>query len=122
MNDVVLTLDGRDTSLPLDLHRFADVSLPFVLQLGQELFSEHPRLQHTEPEKARRLALLISAKTPEINAALFVAPAQFCPPKQVATRYCQLSFEVIAGLSVRQDRGELTPVATDREVWRRLAA
>jgi hypothetical protein len=122
MNDAVISLEPSSVLLPVELQRFSSVSLPFVVQLGQELFSEYPRLQHTEPEKARRLALLLATKNPDVNAALFVAPAQGCPPAQVATRFCQIGFEVLAGLAARQDEGALNPVVTDREVWRRLAA
>ena len=122
MNDVVLNIDSRAMGMPVEMQRFRSLSLPFVLELGQELYAEHPRLQHTDPEKARRLALLISAKQPEINAALFVAPAENCAPSEVITRFCQVSFEVMATLVTRQNEGQLNAVATDREVWRRLAA
>lgn len=122
MNDAVLTIDPKTTPMPLEAARFHALSLPFVIELGQELYSQQPRLQHTDPEKARRLAVLLSAKSPEINAALFVAPALNCPPAQVATRFCSLSFDVMAALLSRQNAGALNAVAADREVWRRLAA
>ena len=102
--------------------RFRSLTLPFVIQLGQELYADAPRLQHTDVEKAKRLALLLTAKNPEINAALFVTPAEGCPPDQVMARYCQISFEVMAQLHARQEEGQLTTVATDTQVWRRLAA
>jgi hypothetical protein len=122
MNDVVLTLDTRSLTLPIEMSRFRSLTLPFVIQLGQELFAEQPRLQHTDPEKARRLGLLIAAKNPEINAALFVAPTERCPPEEVISRYCQISFDVMGLLLARQEEGSLTTVATDSQVWRRLAA
>ncbi len=122
MNDVVLSLDSRSMSLPVEMHRFRSLTLPFVIELGQELFAEAPRLQHTNLEKARRLALLMTAKNPEINAALFVAPAQGCASDQVISRYCQISIDVMALLKTRQEEGKLTTVSTDRQVWRRLAA
>jgi hypothetical protein len=122
MNDVVLTLDSRSMTLPIEASRFRSLSLPFVIQLGQELFAEQPRLQHTDVEKARRLALLICAKNPEINAALFVAPAETCPAENVISRYCQISFDVMALLLGRQEEGSLDTVSTDSQVWRRLAA
>jgi hypothetical protein len=122
MNDAVLTLDTRTMSLPLEVQRFRSLSLSFVIELGQELFSESPMLQHTDPEKAGRLALLLAAKQPDINAALFVAPALGCAPADVGTRFCGLSFDVMAGLHARQTDGGLNPVTADREVWRRMAA
>jgi hypothetical protein len=122
MNDVVLELDPRSLQLPAEVQRFRSLSLPFVTQLGQELYAEFPCLQRTSPEKARRLAMLLISKQPEINAALFVAPTQNCAPEEVVTRFCQVPFEVMAMLMTRQNQGQLTNVATDREVWRRLAA
>ena len=122
MNDVVLHLDSSSDLLPLEAQRFRSLSLSFVVQLGQELFAASPRLQHTDPDKARRLALLLTVKNPEINAALFVAPAQDCPSEDVGARFCQISFDVMAALQARQDEGALTTVATDSQVWRRLAA
>ncbi len=73
-------------------------------------------------EKARRLAMLILAKAPDVNAALFVAPADKCTPDQVVSRFANLSFEVIAGLFRNRKAGALNAVTADREVWRRLAA
>jgi hypothetical protein len=122
MNDVVLDLDCRSMGLPIDMQRFRSLSLPFVIQLGQELFAEHPRLQHTDPEKAKRLALLITAKNPEINAALFVAPSLNCGPDEVMARYCQVAYEVMANLQATQEEGALSAITTDKQVWRRLAA
>ena len=122
MNDVVLNLDALDLAPPVAARRFAKLNLPFVSSLGAELFSEEPLLPHVAPERAMRLAMLIVAKTPEINAALFVAPARGCPFDQVQARYAQLSFEVMGLLYERQQRGALTTLEADRQVWRRLAA
>lgn len=122
MNDAVLTLDTRAMSLPLEVQRFRSLSLSFVIELGQELFAEDPLLPHNNPEKAERLALLLAAKQPELNAALFVAPVAGCKPEEVTTRFCGLSFDVMAGLWARQNDGGLNPVTADREVWRRMAA
>lgn len=122
MNDVVLSLDALELAPPATVKRFQALSLDFVGKLGQELFSEDPLVHRTTPERARRLAALITAKAPEINAALFVAPAQGCPVEQVAIRYVQISFEVMGLLYERQMQGSLTTLEADRQVWRRLAA
>lgn len=122
MNDAVLTLDTQKMSLPLEAQRFRSLSLAFVIELGQELFAEDPLLPHNNPEKAERLALLLAAKQPDLNAALFVAPSVGCDPGEVSTRFCGLSFDVLAGLWARQEEGALNPVTADREVWRRMAA
>jgi hypothetical protein len=69
-----------------------------------------------------RLAALIVAKQPDINAALFVAPAKGCRPEQVQSRFCAIGFEVMGLLYERQRHGALTTLEADRQVWRRLAA
>lgn len=122
MNDRVLHLEGGD-ELGIDPQRFKAITPSYAIKLGQELYSEQPMLHREAPERARRLALLLVAKAPEVNAALFVAPSKGCRPDQVITRFASLSVEVMATL-LERDRAEggLTPVQADREVWRRLAA
>jgi hypothetical protein len=122
MNDVVLNLDTGAVSPTAEVRRFNAVSLNYVIRLGREAYAAAPRLQHTDPEKARRLALLIKAKHPEVNAALFVAPTEFCKPDDVHYRFASLGIDVIAKLQSRQNAGVLDAVAADREVWKRLAA
>jgi hypothetical protein len=122
MNEVVLSLDAIDLAPPVASERFAKLTLPFVSQLGAELFSEEPLLPRLAPERARRLAALIIAKQPAVNAALFVAPARGCPVEQVQCRYASLGFEVMGLLYDRQQKGSLTTLEADRQVWRRLAA
>lgn len=121
MNDRVLQLNADMGSLAPG--RFDAISASYAVKLGQELYAEQPMLHREAQERARRLALLIRAKAPEVNAALFVAPAVGCRPDQVITRFASLSMEVMAALYARDKaEGGLTPVQADREVWRRLAA
>ena len=122
MNNVVLNLDAAELAPPVTARRFARLTHAFVDRLGAELFSEDPLLPLHDVERARRLAALIVAKTPEINAALYVAPAVGCPLDHVQSRYCQIGFEVMGLLYDRQKHGGLTTVEADRQVWRRLAA
>lgn len=122
MNEVVLNLDALHLAPPMAAQRFAKLNLQFVSQLGAELFSEEPLLQRVAPERAARLAALIVAKAPEINAALFVAPSKGCPIDHVQSRYASLGFEVMGVLYERQRHGALTTLEADRQVWRRLAA
>ncbi len=122
MNDVVLNLDALELAPPVIARRFERLGRKYIDQLGAELFSEDPLLPHHDIERAQRLAALIVAKTPEINAALFVAPARGCPPDQVQSRYCQIGIEIMGLLHERQKHGSLTTVEADRQVWRRLAA
>ncbi len=122
LNDRILDLNVRAFEQPLDLARFHALSLAYVIKLGQELFSEAPLLHRDEPERAKRLALLIVAKAPEVNAALFAAPAQGCRPDEVINRFANLDIQAMASLTIRERRGDLNPVTADREVWRRMAA
>ena len=122
MNDVVLSLDAAELSPPMTRDRFAALSLNFVAELGKELYAEEPLLHHKQVEKAKRLAALIIAKAPEINAVLFIAPARGCLIEQVQVRYAQLGLEVMGALHQRQKAGQLTNLEADRQVWRRLAA
>ena len=122
MNDVVLSFDAAELTPPMTRDRFAKLSLGYVGELGKELFAEEPLLQHKDVERAERLAALIVAKAPDINAALFVAPGRGCRTADVQVRYAQLSVEVMGALLQRQKAGGLTNLEADRQVWRRLAA
>jgi hypothetical protein len=122
LNDVVLSLDSADLAPPITSERFAKVSLSYVAKLGKELYAAEPLLHIKDREKAQRLAALIIAKAPDINAALFIAPARGCLVDQVQVRYAQLSMDVMGSLFERQKAGVLSNVEADRQVWRRLAA
>lgn len=122
LNDVVLSLDAAELAPPITRDRFAKVSLSYVAKLGQELYAAEPLLHHKDLEKAQRLAALIIAKVPEVNAALFIAPSRGCLVDQVQVRYAQLGIEVMGSLLERQRGGGLSNLEADRQVWRRLAA
>lgn len=122
LNDVVLNLSGMQITPKVASRRFKELPFNIVSKLGQELYAEDPLLHFDRPERAKRLATLIIAKAPAINAALFVAPAYGCAPEDVSMRYANVAFEVMALLSSRQDEGALDTVCADRQVWRRLAA
>jgi hypothetical protein len=122
MNDTVLDVDMRSLAPPMAAGRFRALSLPFVLKLGRELFAEHPLLHRHDPERAKRLAALIVCKSPEVNAALFIAPSAGCKPDLVSTRLAEVGFEVMAALAAKQADDALTPAMVDWEVWRRMAA
>ncbi|THD59098.1 hypothetical protein [Phenylobacterium sp.] len=122
LNDVVLRLDGVAMDARLEGQRMQRLSFPAILRMGQELFSREPLLQRTNPERARRLSALITAKAPMINAALFVAPSLDCPPHEVTVRFVACEFEVMAELAILQRDERLDAVSVDRKIWRRLAA
>jgi hypothetical protein len=122
LNDVVLNLDTQAVVPPVDSRQLGAVSLDAVIKLASEQFAADPQVHHNNTERAKRLAALIVAKAPTVNAALFVAPVQGCSPSQVACRYAQIGFDVMGGLYQRQQEGVLTSVQADREVWSRVAA
>lgn len=122
LNDAVLNLQGDDLTPQVLGRRFGSIGFDYVQTLGQELFSEEPLLQHAHPERAVKLAALINAKQPTINAALFIAPALGCKPGQVGVRFASLDVATMATLQRAQAVGALDAVLADREVWRRLAA
>jgi hypothetical protein len=122
LNDVVLTIEGSKHTPKISGRRLKALNFNAVSRLGQELYAEEPLLQRSQHEKACRLASLIIAKAPAINAALFVSPRRGCSPTEVTMQYCHVDFELMARLVRKQVSGELDTLWTDREVWRRLAA
>jgi hypothetical protein len=122
MNDVVLSFDAAELAPPMERDRFAKLSMSYVSELGRELYAEEPLLHLKDVERATRLAALIISKTPEVNAALFIAPGRGCLVEQVQVRYAQIGLEVMGALLQRQKAGSLTNIEADRQVWRRLAA
>ena len=122
MNDKLIRLDSHDLMAPLRAAQIQALSFSFVTRLGRDLFAEEPLLPTSAPDRARRLAALIIARQPQINAALFVAPSTGCDPDEVQTRFVSLGLEVLALLNEREEAGALTNVYADRQVWRRLAA
>lgn len=119
---MVLRLETHDLGPPLREAQFASLSFDFIDRLGKELFAEEPMLQGAAPARAMRLAALIIARCPQINAALFVAPKAGCEPAEVQSRFVSVGLEVMGLLYERQQSGTLTNVIADRQVWRRLAA
>ena len=122
LNDIVLNVSPRELTPPMTARRFAALDFDAVRELGQELFSEYPRLQETHPERAARLATLLLAKGGRLNAAQFIVPGPRCDPEAVAVRFADIDFMVMADLYERQQAGRLTGQDTDRKVWRRQAA
>ena len=122
LNDVVFDLDQTCPVSAVDARRFERLGLDYVVELGCELFSEDPMLHRNDPERARRLAWLIAARSPDVNAALFAAPEAGCPTDLVEPRFCALPEAVMQQLHRRDERGRLDAVAADKAVWNRMAA
>lgn len=122
LNDSVFHLDGVAQGVRLTGQRFKALSFPAIIRMGQELYAHEPLLQHSSPERALRLATLIAAKAPLINAALFLAHDFNAPAEEVTVRFVNAQFEVMADLYNRQREGSLDKIFTDKQIWRRLAA
>ena len=122
LNDVVFDLDETCPVTPADARRFEKLGMDYVLELGCELFSEDPLMHRSDPVRARRLAWLIADRSPEVNAALFAAPAVDCAPELVEPRFCALPQTVMRQLQSRDVSGRLDAVAADKVVWNRMAA
>ena len=115
LNDVVFDLDEACPVTPADARRFEKLGLDYLLELGCELFAEDPLLHRNDPERARRLAWLIAERSPDVNAALFAAPAAACNPDLVEPRFCTLPEQVMRQLQAKGRR--LDAVSADRAVW-----
>lgn len=122
LNDVVFRLDGAGLDSKPGARRFQGLEFPAILRMGQELYAKEAMLQRTRPEQARRLASLISAKAPMINAALFITPSLDCSPGEVTVRFLNAPSAMMTELYSLQRAGDLDTVGADRRVWRRLAA
>lgn len=122
LNDVVLEIEGVRLPPRLDTPSLEAMPLESLLRMGQELFAEDPRLQYADTARARRLAALIAAKAPGINAALFVAPAHDAAAEEVHAEVTAIDDPLMADLEDRQRQGRLDMVSADRRVWRRLSA
>ena len=122
LNDVVFDLEETCPVTPGDARRFEKLGFDYVLALGCELFAEDPLLHHNDPQRARRLAWLIHDRSPDVNAALFAAPAAGCAPELVEPQFCALPDPVMRQLRTRASKGTLDAVAADKAVWMRLAA
>lgn len=122
LNDVVFKIDPPCPAPLHDERRFDVLDLDSVLELACDLYAEYPDLQHTHPERAHRIAWLLSRKIEGLNAALFTAPHAGCKPELVEPRFCTLPAPVIEALSNREGSGELTRQTADEMVWGLQAA
>lgn len=122
LNDVVFRLEHEPYGIGLTAENFRGLTFPSIIRLGQELYAREPMLHRIRPERARRLAALITIKVPLINAALFVSPREGCPPDEVTVRFVNAQFEVMVDFYTRQTSGRLDNLEIDKRLWRRLAA
>jgi hypothetical protein len=122
MNDTVLDLDLSTLSTPSKAARFDALPMSVVLKLGAEQYAADPLLQRNNPERAKRIACLIVAKSPGVNAAQFEAPVAGCKPEEVSSRLAQLALETMVGLYNETKGQTMSPALVDSRVWKRMAA
>ncbi len=119
MNDWVMQFDQKALVEDLVGFNVRDITFPQVLVLGQELYAEEPQLHLRQPAQARKLAALVMAKQPEVNAVLFVPPHQGCNPRDVTVRYCAVAFDLLAQLLKVQET-QKNGAWANKEVWNKL--
>ena len=119
LNDVVLELEPAKLVRPVMAGHLARLSMSQVTTLVREVFAQNPRLPHDHLMLARRAAVMMLMKDPELNAALFLTPGRVCAPSDVSVRFASLAAEVIFQLKHIQDQGRLTSGAVNALVWSR---
>lgn len=119
MNDWVMQFDQKAMVEDLINFNVRDITFPQVLVLGQELYANEPQLHHLQPAQARKLAALVMAKQPEVNAVLFIPPHQGCNPKDVKVRYCNVAFDMLAQL-LKVQESQRSGAWANKEVWNKL--
>ncbi|HEY2658469.1 MAG TPA: hypothetical protein VGI79_02025 [Caulobacteraceae bacterium] len=122
LNDTVLSIDLEALSAAPVVATLGSMTFAQITALGCEIFSQSPRLQDISESAPTRLATLIAAKNPDINAALFSAPVANCPPAAVTVRFASLSLDMIHELKSLHDNGRLNKVLVDFHVWGKLRA
>ena len=125
INDVVfdlakaeLSLAGGGPSLPAAFSRLRR-------NPGRRAFRRQPApAGEQEPERAPRLAVMIVAIAPRINAALFSGPgASAASPQAVGVRFeTVVHRRACRPLGETASRRSVTAWLADSQVWRRLAA
>lgn len=120
MNDWVMQFDQKAMIEDLVGQDIRDVTFAQVLVMGQGLYARDPQLHRRQPLQARRLAALVMAKQPDVNAVLFHAPYADCHPRDVVVRYCAVGFDLLAQLLKLQDLHKRGSWA-NTEVWNKLS-
>ncbi|MGA0600222.1 hypothetical protein ACO2Q3_05895 [Caulobacter sp. KR2-114] len=119
LNDMVLDLEPAKLVPPRMAGHLARLSMGQVSTLVREVFAHNPRLPASHLTLARRAAVMLVMKKPELNAALFLTPGRVCEPDDVSVRFATLGAEVLFQLKHIQDQGRLTPGAVNALVWSR---
>ncbi len=122
LNDLILDIEPARMMQPLDADRFSALSIDYIAQLGKEMFAEDVNVHRKNPERARRLAYLITLKMPRVNAAQFFVMAQNGDPNTVDASFKSLNEMAMGMMYDQQMRGQLDAGKVDQAVWHRMAA
>ena len=122
LNDCVLELEPRALATPQVAASLAHLTLADAITVAKEAFAAEPQLQLKAVQRAQKAALMLMLKQPEINAALFIAPAQHCRIQDVAVRFASVAAETLFEIKGLQDRGKLTAGIVNAHVWSRAPA
>ncbi len=122
LNDHIFDIDANRMIQPLDAERFQALSPEYIALLGREMFAEDPQVHKRNPERARRLALLIHLKMPRINAAQFFVLKADGNPNSVDADFKSVNPDDVGALYQQQMAGMLSASKVDQEVWHRMAA
>ncbi len=119
LNDMVLELEPSKLVRPTVAGHLAKLSIGQVSTLVREVFAQNPRMPASHLQLAKRAAVMLVMKNPDLNAALFLTPGRPCEPDDVSVRFATLGAEVMVQLKSLQDQGRLTPGAVNALVWSR---
>ncbi len=122
LNDLILDLDAERMTNPLDDERFSALTIDYIAFLGQEMFAQDATAHRRNPERAKRLAYLITLKRPRVNAAQFFPTVSGGGPDTVETDFKSINDVVLGAMYQQQMMGMLNASKVDQEVWQRMAA
>ncbi len=120
LNDVVLDFEIVKLAQPVVVGHLARLSFEKVTDLVCEAFAQNPHLLGTAMPEAQKLALMISLKQPQVNAARAMTPGRVCLPSEVSLQFASLGAEVLYQLKGMQDQRRLTVDMINTMVWARV--
>ncbi|HEX7761042.1 MAG TPA: hypothetical protein VF459_16160 [Caulobacteraceae bacterium] len=119
LNDVVLDFEIVRLAQPAVVGHLARLPFEKVSELVREAFARNPRLLGGSITEAHKLALMISLKQPQVNAARALTPGRVCQAGEVTLQFACLGAEVLYQLKGLQDQRRLTSGMVNTMVWSR---
>ncbi|MGA0600223.1 hypothetical protein ACO2Q3_05900 [Caulobacter sp. KR2-114] len=120
LNDVIVEFEAARLTQPAIAGHLARLSFGQVTQLVGEAFAENPRLPGGNVFEAQKLALMITLKQPQVNAALVLTPGRVCAPQEVSIQFAGLGAELLMQLKGMQQQGRLNAAMANNLVWSAL--